>query len=200
MTRWRGTHGYHHRRKACAIAAGMQRAERTLFVDTDTLFTAIAAPASSNSSSRGRSVMDRFEYDWKDVHLRRPDYQKLGRDLRSHGVTPDNGFKLYNSGLCGVTDGDSALFEESIRLIDEWTLGGFEIHTIEQIALSFAMRERQPVEARKLTSTTTSRKNASSTPCRHTSSPSMASSSASAWWTCAPKYRGSNRSPPPGTD
>ncbi|WP_339433952.1 hypothetical protein [Pseudomonas sp. EA_65y_Pfl2_P78] len=147
QTRWQGTHGYHHRRKACAIAAGMQWAQKTLFVDTDTLFTSHPSRL-FEFIEPSRSVMDRFEYDWKDVHQRTA-YQKLGRDLRSHGVTPDNGFKLYNSGLCGVTCSDSALFEESIRLIDEWTRDGFEIHTIEQIALSYAMRGRQVVEARQ---------------------------------------------------
>lgn len=38
MTAWQGTHGYHHRRKACAIAYGLTLAHKTLFVDTDTLF------------------------------------------------------------------------------------------------------------------------------------------------------------------
>lgn len=147
LTRWQGKHGYHHRRKACAIAAGMQLAEKTLFVDTDTLFTSHPNRL-FDLIEPNRSVMDRFEYEWKDVH-ERSDYLKLGRDLSVHGVTPDNGFKLYNSGLCGVTENDAALFEESIRLIDEWTMGGFEIHTIEQIALSYAMRHRPVAEARK---------------------------------------------------
>ena len=39
LTRWQGENGYHHRRKACAMAAGLKLAEKTLFVDTDTLFT-----------------------------------------------------------------------------------------------------------------------------------------------------------------
>ncbi len=147
LTRWQGTNGYHHRRKACAIAAGMQWAEKTLFVDTDTLFTDHPSRL-LDAIEQDCSVMDRFEYDWKDVHLR-SDYLKLARDLSAYGVTPDNGFKLYNSGLCGVTENDLDLFEESIRMIDQCTVGGFEIHTIEQIALSYAMRERRVVEARK---------------------------------------------------
>lgn len=147
LTQWQGDSGYHHRRKACAIAAGLKLAEKTLFVDTDTLFTSDPNSLFKHISP-GQSVMDRFEYDWKDV-FQRQGYRKLARDLSAEGVTPDSGFKLYNSGLCGVTDCDSALFEESIRLIDAWTLGGFEIHTIEQIALSYAMRERPVVEARK---------------------------------------------------
>lgn len=147
LTRWQGVHGYHHRRKACAIAAGMQLAEKTLFVDTDTLFTSHPNRL-FELIEPNRSVMDRFEYEWKDVHERR-NYRKLARDLSAHGVTPEHGFKLFNSGLCGITEDDAALFEESIGLIDEWTADGFEIHTIEQIALSYAMRNRQVAEARK---------------------------------------------------
>ncbi|UIN52884.1 hypothetical protein [Pseudomonas kribbensis] len=61
LTRWQGHNGYHHRRKACAIAAGMQLAEKTLFVDTDTLFT---SPPSSlfQYIDANQSVMDHPYY------------------------------------------------------------------------------------------------------------------------------------------
>jgi len=147
LTKWQGENGYHHRRKACAIAAGLQLAEKTLFVDTDTLFVSNPNRIFKKIEPQ-RYLMDRFEYDWQDVS-ERPDYLKLGICLEHHGVTPDNGFKLYNSGLCGVTDSDGPLLEESIGLIDKWTQGSFDIHTIEQIALSFAMRDKPVQEARK---------------------------------------------------
>ncbi len=38
LTQWQGENGYAHRRKACAIAHGLALADKTLFVDTDTLF------------------------------------------------------------------------------------------------------------------------------------------------------------------
>lgn len=146
LTLWQGDNGYHHRRKACAMAAGLKLAEKTLFVDTDTLFTSDPNQIFKQINS-GQYLMDRLEYDWRDV-CERHDYLKLGECLRSHGITPDNGFKLYNSGLCGVTDRDAPLLETSIRFIDEWTRGSFDIHTIEQIALSFAMRGKPVREAR----------------------------------------------------
>jgi len=146
LAQWQGENGYHHRRKACAIAQGLKLAHKTLFVDTDTLF--LESPHRVfEKIGPGRYVMDRFEYDWSYV-CERPDYVKLGRCLQAHGISSNNSFKLYNSGLCGVTDGDTPLLEESIRLIDEWTQGSFDIHTIEQIALSFAMRN-QPVQQAK---------------------------------------------------
>jgi hypothetical protein len=137
LTLWQGANGYHHRRKACAIAYGLTLAQKTLFVDTDTLFTRDPMQILERIEP-GQYLMDRFEYDWKDVH-ERPDYVKLGDCLRAHGVTADNGFRLFNSGVCGVTDRDTALFDASIRFIDDWTRDGFDIHTIEQIALSFAL-------------------------------------------------------------
>jgi hypothetical protein len=147
LTLWQGENGYHHRRKACAIAYGLTLAQKTLFVDTDTLFTRDPMQIFDRIEP-GHYLMDRFEYDWKDVH-ERPDYVKLGGCLRAHGVTADNGFKLFNSGVCGVTDRDTALFEASIRFIDEWTRDGFDIHTIEQIALSFALHGKPVGEAKK---------------------------------------------------
>jgi hypothetical protein len=147
MAQWQGENGYHHRRKACAIAQGLKLAHKTLFVDTDTLF--LESPHRVfERIGPGRYVMDRFEYDWSYV-CDRPDYVKLGRCLQAHGISSHNSFKLYNSGLCGVTDGDTPLLEASIRLIDEWTRGSFDIHTIEQIALSFAMRNHPVQEAKK---------------------------------------------------
>lgn len=147
QTEWQGENGYHHRRKACAIAEGLKFAEKTLFVDTDTLFTRDPNRI-FDQIKPGHYVMDRFEYHWSYV-CKRQDYLKLGECLRAHGITADKGFKLYNSGLCGVTDSDGPLLETSIGLIDEWTRGSFDIHTIEQIALSFAMRDKPVREARK---------------------------------------------------
>lgn len=147
LAQWQGANGYHHRRKACAIAQGLTLADKTLFVDTDTLF--LSSPHRVfELIEPERYVMDRFEYDWSYV-CERPDYVKLGRCLQAHGVSASTSFKLYNSGLCGVCASDTPLLEKSIRLIDEWTQGSFDIHTIEQIALSFAMRDKPVREARK---------------------------------------------------
>jgi hypothetical protein len=147
MAQWQGENGYHHRRKACAIAHGLKLADKTLFVDTDTLF--LDSPHRVFEFIKpGCHVMDRFEYDWSYV-CERADYVKLGRCLQRYGISSTNSFKLYNSGLCGVTNSDTPLLDESIRLIDEWTQDSFDIHTIEQIALSFAMRDRPVREAKK---------------------------------------------------
>lgn len=148
LTQWQGENGYLHRRKACAIAQGLKLADKTLFVDTDTLF--LKSPHCVFELIKpGQYVMDELEYDWHYV-CKRPDYLKLGQHLHSHGVSASNSFKLYNSGLCGVCASDTALLETSIRLIDEWTQGSFDIHTIEQIAISFAMRGKTVRESKKI--------------------------------------------------
>lgn len=147
LTEWQGNNGYIHRRKACAIAASLTLAEKTLFVDTDTLF--LADPDQLFKQIQpGRYLMDSFEYNW-DYVCKREDYLKLGTRLRRHGITPDNSFKLYNSGLCGVTDNDAVLLGQAVGLIDEWTEGGFDIHTIEQIAISFTLRNQTINETNK---------------------------------------------------
>lgn len=147
LTQWQGENGYTHRRKACAIAQGLTLADKTLFVDTDTLF--LKSPHRVLEMIQpGQYVMDEFEYDWSYV-CKRPDYLKLGRDLQAHGISASNGFKLYNSGLCGVQASDAPLLDTAIGFIDEWTRESFDIHTIEQVAISFAMRGKPVREARK---------------------------------------------------
>ncbi|MDK1397222.1 hypothetical protein [Pseudomonas protegens] len=147
LQQWQGENGYHHRRKACAMAAGLGLAERTLFADTDTLF--LKSPHLLLKKIRPqRYLMDRFEYHWRDVSARQS-YLKLGECLQLHGIKLDSDFKLYNSGLCGLTDNDLPLLETSIGYIDEWTQGSFDIHTIEQIALSLAMHGKPVQETRK---------------------------------------------------
>ena len=147
LAQWQGENGYIHRRKACAIAHGLTLADKTLFVDTDTVF--LKSPHRVfELIEPGQYVMDEFEYDWSYV-CKRADYLKLGEHLRRHGISSSNSFKLYNSGLCGVRSSDTSLLETSIELIDEWTAGSFEIHTIEQVAISFAMRGNTVREARK---------------------------------------------------
>lgn len=147
LAQWQGENGYLHRRKACAIAHGLTLADNTLFVDTDTLF--LTSPHRVFELIKpGHYVMDEFEYDWSYV-CKRPDYLKLGKHLHAHGVSASNGFKLYNSGLCGVRASDAALLETAIGLIDEWTQGPFDIHTIEQIAISFAMRGKTVRESKR---------------------------------------------------
>ncbi|MEX5547312.1 hypothetical protein Q1J68_17010 [Pseudomonas pergaminensis] len=147
LTQWQGENGYLHRRKACAIAQGLKLADKTLFVDTDTLF--LKSPHRVFELIKpGQYVMDEFEYDWSYV-CKRPDYLKLGTHLHTQGVSASNSFKLYNSGLCGIRDTDMPMLEASIRLIDEWTQDSFDIHTIEQVAISFAMRGQTVRESRK---------------------------------------------------
>ncbi|WP_106804923.1 hypothetical protein [Pseudomonas sp. S5D5] len=147
LAQWQGSNGYIHRRKACAIAQGLKLADKTLFVDTDTLF--LKSPHRVfELIAPDQYVMDGFEYDWSYV-CQRPDYLKLGEHLQAHGICAGNSFKLYNSGLCGVRASDTPLLEAAIRWIDEWTQGSFDIHTIEQIAISFAMRDKTVREANK---------------------------------------------------
>lgn len=62
LSEWQGNNGYIHRRKACAIASGLKLAEKTLFVDTDTLFFA-DPDLLFKQIEPGQYLMDRLEYN-----------------------------------------------------------------------------------------------------------------------------------------
>lgn len=146
LTQWQGNNGYYHRRKACAIAAGLELAEKTLFVDTDTLFESDPQRLFERVSPH-HYLVDEIEFLWSEVRSR-PEFVKLDSYLRSTGQSVPSDQHLFNSGVCGLMAGDGALMKASIALIDEWTAHISDLHTLEQIALSFALRDRKVAETR----------------------------------------------------
>lgn len=135
---WQGTQGYYHRRKACAFAAGLQLADKTLFVDTDTLFE-IDPQQLFERIAPGQYLVDEDEFPWSEVGSR-PEFIALDTYLRSTGQVVPGEQRLFNSGVCGLTASDGPLMMASIALIDDWSAHIKDLHTLEQIALSFALR------------------------------------------------------------
>ncbi|ANI17174.1 MULTISPECIES: hypothetical protein [Pseudomonas] len=143
---WTGPSGYNHRRKACAIAAAAQWADKTVFIDTDTFF--LCDPdALFEKVGPQRYLVDTFEWTWKDA-LRRPDYAMFTAGIVESGQQPGDAFRFYNSGLCGLSRDDAHLMERVIQRIDDWSRFTSGLHTIEQIALSFELDGRQVSEGR----------------------------------------------------
>ncbi len=146
LDKWAGNFGYVHRRKACAIALAAGWAEKTVFIDCDTLF--LAAPGSLfGKVGPGRYLVDEFEWHWKEA-VTRPAYSQLATALEASGQRPPDELRLYNSGLCGISRQDAPLIEEVIARIDQWGEHASRLHTVEQIALSFALRDRVVSEGR----------------------------------------------------
>ncbi|MCU1729133.1 hypothetical protein NTD86_19330 [Pseudomonas sp. 7P_10.2_Bac1] len=145
LAHWEGAYGYTHRRKACAIAAGAKLADKTIFVDTDTVFFKDPALLFERISDQ-QYLMDEFEWEWAEAKLR-ADYVAFSDELIANGKAPDDRLKLYNSGICGMTRANAGVLDKAIVLIDEWNKHYDKLHTIEQIAVSFAMGDTNVVTA-----------------------------------------------------
>ena len=145
LAQWKGAYGYTHRRKACAIAAGAKLADKTIFVDTDTVFFKDPALLFERISDQ-QYLMDEFEWEWAEAKLR-ADYVAFSDELIANGKAPADSLKLYNSGICGMTRANVGLLDKAIALIDEWNQHYAKLHTIEQIAVSFAMAGTNVVTA-----------------------------------------------------
>ena len=146
LASWMGQGDYVHRRKACAIREGLTYAHKTIFVDTDTVF--LKDPALLfERVSEGRYLMDQLEFKWAEA-ARRREYAGLCEQLKSEGALPSSGMRLFNSGICGMTSGDVALMDEAILRIDQWAHHHRQLHTMEQIAVSFVLDGKDVSEAK----------------------------------------------------
>lgn len=142
---WQGAGGYCHRRKACAIQAGVALTGKTIFVDTDTVFLKDPAQLFKRVSD-DQFLMDEFELSWAQAS-RRSWYSSLVTHLDAENKAPAPALKLFNSGVCGMTKANGHILEGAISLIDQWAPHGATILTIEQIAISFMLYGRKVVEA-----------------------------------------------------
>ncbi|ATB64041.1 hypothetical protein [Pseudomonas mosselii] len=143
---WMGPAGYVHRRKAMAIRRGMELAEKTIFVDTDTIFVKDPALLFERVSDE-HFLMDQYEFCWQHAS-QRDDYTGLVAELAASKRSPSPSLRLYNSGICGMTRRHTGLLDEAIALIDQWAHLHTQLHTMEQIAVSFMLGDKQVVEAR----------------------------------------------------
>ena len=145
LSSWVGTGGYNHRQKACAIKAGVQLAEKTIFIDTDTDFLKDPVELFQRVSD-DQFLMDEFEWSWA-VGSQRPEYHAFAQELSAKNQSPAPTLKLYNSGICGMTKANAGLMDDVLSLIDQWVHHGRDLFTIEQIAVSFMIDGKKVVEA-----------------------------------------------------
>ncbi len=143
---WQGQHGYLHRSKACAIAWALPRAGKTLFLDSDTVVQAPLAPLFDGINDQ-HGVMDVEEWPWRKARSR-PEFARFAAALAARGQEPAEDTRLYNSGVCGLARTHLPRIERAIALIDDWHGHDEEVHTLEQIALSFSLADLAISEAR----------------------------------------------------
>ncbi|MDP9524254.1 hypothetical protein [Pseudomonas putida] len=143
---WAGDGGYTHRRKACAIAQAGQWAEKTVFIDTDTVF--LQSPLKLFSQvDAGQFLVDEVETSWAEAS-RSSDYLRFSAGLAEAGNVPADDLRLCNSGVMGFTRCNVGIAERAIPRIDAWTPYTGDLHTIEQIAFSFELHGAKVNEAR----------------------------------------------------
>lgn len=142
---WLGGGDYVHRRKACAIQAGVRLAEKTIFIDTDTVF--LKDPASLfERVSDDSFLVDECEMTWGEASPR-PEYLAFAQELALAEKSPAPGLRLFNSGVFGITRSNAQLLDGIINLIDQWAHHGQMLFTIEQIAASFMLDGKNVREA-----------------------------------------------------
>lgn len=143
---WTGDGGYIHRRKACAIAQAGQWADKTVFIDTDTVF--LQSPQKLFSQvDAGQFLVDEVEMSWAEAA--RSSYCRGFTDgVAEAGDAPAADLRLCNSGVMGFTRDNAGIAERAIQRIDAWTRYAHELHTIEQIAFSFELHGAHINEAR----------------------------------------------------
>lgn len=143
---WSGNGGYTHRRKACAIAQAGQWADKTVFIDTDTLF--LQSPLKLFSQvDVGQFLVDEVEMSWAEAS-RSSYYRSFTSGVAAAGAAPPDDLRLCNSGVMGFTRDNLGIAERAIERIDTWTPYARDLHTIEQIAFSFELYGAQINEAR----------------------------------------------------
>lgn len=140
-----GAGGYSHRRKACAIQAGVMLAGKTIFIGYRYGFFQRPRLLFKRVTD-DQFLMDEFELSWAQAS-RRAWYRPLVTLLDAEFIAPAPALRLFNSGVCGMTNANGHIVEGAISLIDQWAHLGARILTIEQIALSFMLYGRRVVEA-----------------------------------------------------
>ncbi|MBP8275887.1 MAG: hypothetical protein KAX55_03220 [Propionivibrio sp.] len=143
---WTGVNGYIHKRKACAFADALQYADTSIFIDTDTFFT--ASPGRLiHRLSKAQWLVDKTEArfgDWSHLPL----YKKTASYLKeSQGVKDD--LLMINSGVLGLRRQQQEIVNSSVEMIDDLCLRAPGIHIIEQFAVAVAARRLgKPAEAK----------------------------------------------------
>lgn len=143
---WSGDGGYIHRRKACAIAHAAPWADKTIFIDTDTVFLQSPLQLFQQVDAR-QFLVDEIEMSWVEAS-RANYYASFTQALTDCGDAPASDLRLCNSGVLGFSLENAGIAERAVHRIDAWTPYAATLHTIEQIAFSFELHGKQINQAR----------------------------------------------------
>jgi hypothetical protein len=146
---WSGGGFYHHRIKPAVVLDALKRFEGPVcLVDSDSIIRpgfdaevrAKVAPQEVWSVTKTAVVMNRFELfnpfpPLKGFRCRLPHLGPYRYDTGSSW--------MFNSGLIGMSPGHEPILEDALAMIDALIGRAKKFHTIEQFAISEAVRLRQ---------------------------------------------------------
>lgn len=143
---WTGVNGYIHKRKACAFADSLKYADASIFIDTDTFFTAPPDRLITRLNN-AQWLVDKIEARFSDwAHL--PLYKRTASHLREHSNV-DGDLLMINSGVLGLRKQQQEILDSSVEMIDDLCRLAPGIHIIEQFSVAVAARHlEKPAEAK----------------------------------------------------
>ena len=149
LKEWQGNINYVHRAKPMVIKSFFKHFEGALlFMDTDTYIT---APIDDiwNHIEGGNVVMHQSEGvidSSKNAEFRKWDQFLKNNNIQFGGQTFQYSadFQVWNSGVLGVSEKQSPLFDDMIQLIDA-IHSKFPKHITEQVACSYLLQQKTTI-------------------------------------------------------
>jgi len=133
---WFGEDKYIYRAKPLALKSIISFAEKTILIDTDTIFK--SNPLNLFEEVRAGSVLvDDFCGFWKNKK-----YSPLHEYLVENYPVGDD-LLMVNSGLIGIVKEDESILDYTVDIIDDLYLPSNKKRTIEQFALAVAVHCRK---------------------------------------------------------
>lgn len=150
---WQGSINYVHRMKPCAFAWAIEQFDNAhdpvwAFVDSDTAFT---RPPDEwfDAVAQGAVVLHAQEGTIEGNRSHSRSQRRLADACAQHAVTVRGRSKrisgesaMWNSGVIGLRASQRGILNETVALIDTM-YPVIPIHTIEQVALSLVLQDRQ---------------------------------------------------------
>jgi len=139
ISEWSGDIGYHHRSKPLALLSVLDRCEKSILIDSDTVL--LSCPSRLFELIDKQTVLvDRVLQNYGGEHDAYQ--QRCGEYLLQHYKTTPQ-CHYVNSGLIGLTQGNRQVLETAISLIDEIYVMSGKLFHVEQAALAFALHYQQ---------------------------------------------------------
>jgi hypothetical protein len=136
LRNWQGRDQYHYRIKPCVLKAALPLADKTVLVDTDTIFR--KDPSRLFELVTDTTVLiDQCERSWGQFKAGRK-YRAINSHLRSK-YRIDDGMPVLNSGLIGLTRQGMGLIDSTLDAIDDLYVRSGRYYAMEQLALSVAI-------------------------------------------------------------